>query len=161
MNALIVYYSMNGNTEYAARKIAERTGAETLRLEPVKAYPDRGVRKFLRGGKSAMMEEKPELRPYRFEAEKYDTIIFGFPVWAGNITPPLRTFISSNGAGDHVRYAAFACQSGSGAEKAFIKLKECLGHDLSKTLILIDPKGKPDPAKDKQIEEFCAELSRA
>ena len=84
MKALIVYYSMNGNTEYAARKIAERTGAETLRLEPVKAYPDRGVRKFLRGGKSAMMEEKPELRPYRFEAEKYDTIIFGFPAAFGS-----------------------------------------------------------------------------
>ena len=158
MKALIVYYSMNGNTAYAAGKIAERTGADTLRLEPVKAYPDSGLKKFLWGGKSAVMAEKPELKPYQFEADRYDTIIFGFPVWAGNIAPPLRTFIHDNRMDDSVRYAAFACQGGSGAEKAFGKLKDCLGHDLSKTLILNDPKDKPDPAKDVRIDEFCDAL---
>ena len=158
MKALIVYYSMGGNTEYAAKKIAERIGVETLRLEPVKAYPDSGFRKFLRGGKSAVMAEKPKLKPYRFDAGAYDTVIFGFPVWAGNITPPIRTFISDNRP-DAAGYAAFACQSGSGAEKAFKKLSECLGHELAKTLVLIDPKDKPDPAKDAQIEKFCRELT--
>ena len=158
MKTLIVYYSMGGNTAYAAQKIAERLDAETLRLEPVRAYPDKGFRKFLWGGKSAVMAEKPELRPYRFEPERYDTVIFGFPVWAGNIAPPLRTFISENRT-DDVRYAAFACQGGSGAEKAFGKLKDCLGHDLLKTLVLIDPKDKPDPAKDAQIEAFCEALT--
>ena len=158
VKALIVYYSMGGNTEYVARKIAEQTGAEMLRLEPVKAYPDSGFKKFLWGGKSAVMAEKPRLKPYQFKADQYDTIIFGFPVWAGNITPPLRTFIADSKPGAS-RYAAFACQSGSGAEKAFGKLKECLGHELSKTLILIDPKDKPDPAKDLQIDEFCRDLT--
>ena len=157
MSTLVVYYSMSGNTACAAKKIAERIGAETLALEPVKAYPDRGFRKFLWGGKSAVMAEKPELKPYSFDAAKYDRIIFGFPVWAGNVTPPLRTFIRDNELKAD-RYAAFACQSGSGAEKAFGKLRECLGKDLEKTLVLIDPKDKPDPAKDLQIEEFCDAL---
>ena len=83
MKALIVYYSMSGNTEYAAGRIAGRLGADLLRLEPEKAYPDSGFRKFFRGGKSAVMAEKPRLRPYQFDAGAYDTIIFGFPVWAG------------------------------------------------------------------------------
>ena len=157
MRALIVYYSMSGNTESVARKISERTGAEIIRLEPVKAYPDSGFRKFFWGGKSAVMAEKPELKPYSYEAVRYDIIIFGFPVWAGNITPPIRTFIHENKP-DAIRYAAFACQSGSGAEKAFRKLQDCLGHNLTKTLILIDPKDKPDPAKDVQIDEFCDSL---
>ena len=85
-------------------------------------------------------------------------MIFGFPVWAGNITPPLRTFLNDNPMKD-ARYAAFACQSGSGAEKAFGKLKACLGHDLVKTLVLVDPKDKPDPAKDLQIDTFCDTLA--
>lgn len=157
MKALVVYYSMSGNTEDTARKIAERTGADTLRLEPVKAYPDSGFRKFFWGGKSAVMAEKPELRPYQYEAGKYDTVIFGFPVWAGNVAPPIRTFIRDSKP-EAARFAAFACQGGSGAEKAFRKLGECLGHNLSKTLALIDPKDKPDPAKDVEIDEFCDSL---
>lgn len=157
MKTLIVYYSMGGNTEYAAEKMAERLGADLLRLEPVKAYPDSGFRKFFWGGKSAVMAEKPALKPYEFNADEYDSIIFGFPVWAGNITPPLRTFIGENEL-KASKYAAFACQSGSGAEKAFGKLQACLGHDLEKTLVLIDPKDKPDPAKDLEIEAFCDAL---
>ena len=158
MKALIVYYSMSGNTEYAAGRIADRLGADLLRLEPEKAYPDSGIRKFLWGGKSAVMAEKPRLKPYQFDADSYDTIIFGFPVWAGNITPPIRTFISENEM-RAARYAAFACQGGSGAGKAFGKLQACLGHDLVKTLVLIDPKDKPDPAKDRQIDAFCNALA--
>ena len=158
MKALIVYYSMSGNTEYAAGRIAERLGADLLRLEPEKAYPDSGIRKFLWGGKSAVMAEKPRLKPYKFDAEAYDTVIFGFPVWAANIAPPVRTFISENEM-RAARYAAFACQGGSGAGIAFGKLQACLGHDLVKTLVLIDPKDRPDPAKDRQIDAFCNALA--
>ena len=52
MKTLIVYYSLEGNTEYAAKKIADTCGFDTLRLEPVKKYPDSGFRKFFWGGKS-------------------------------------------------------------------------------------------------------------
>ncbi len=149
---------MSGNTEYAAGRIAERLGADILRLEPEKAYPDSGIRKFLWSGKSAVMAEEPRLKPYQFDADSYDTIIFGFPVWAANIAPPVRTFISENEM-RAARYAAFACQGGSGAGKAFGKLQACLGHDLVKTLVLIDPKDKPDPAKDRQIDAFCGALA--
>ncbi len=159
MKGLIVFYSMGGNTAYAAGRIGERTGADLLRLEPLKKYPDTGFRKFLWGGKSAVMAEKPELVPYQFDADKYDMIVFGFPVWAGNITPPIRTFIHENRLVS-ARYAAFACQSGSGAEKAFGKLEDCLGYDLSPTLILIDPKDKPDPEEDRRIDEFCDLLTK-
>ena len=158
MKSLIVYYSMGGNTEYTAGKIAEKLGADLLRLKPEKEYPDSGFAKFFWGGKSAVMAEKPKLKPYRFDAEEYDTVIIGFPVWAGTIAPPIRTFLHENEM-KAVRYAAFACQGGSGAERAFGKLKECLGHDLAETLVLVDPKDKPDPAKDLQIDRFCEALA--
>ena len=34
MKTIVVYYSMGGNTQQAAEKIAERLGAELLRLVP-------------------------------------------------------------------------------------------------------------------------------
>ena len=158
MKTLIVYYTLEGNTHYAAKKIASLLDADMLRIKPVKTYPRKGFRKFLWGGKSAVMAEKPELEPYTFDASAYDRIVFGFPVWAGNVTPPLRTFIKENDLSGK-RFAAFACQSGAGAEKAFEKLKTALGiRELDAELVLIDPKAKPDPINEKKISGFCGKL---
>ena len=160
MKTAVVYYSMSGNCEYTAEKIAQALDADLIRLEPQKAYPDSGARKFLWGGKSAVMGEAPALKPYKFEASAYDRIIFGFPVWAANPTPPIRTFIRDNKNGlSGKKFAAFACQSGNGAEKALAKLKKMLDTDtLEAELILIDPKEKPAPEKDQMIDDFCVKL---
>ena len=96
MKTLIVYYSLTGNVDFAARTLSERIGADTLRLEAQKAYPDKGFKKFFRGGKSAVTGEKPALVPYSFDAAAYNRIVFGSPVWAGTFAPPLRTFIEEN-----------------------------------------------------------------
>ena len=61
MKTLIVYYTLEGNTHYAAKKIASLLDADMLRIKPVKTYPRKGFRKFLWGGKSAVMAETPEL----------------------------------------------------------------------------------------------------
>ena len=158
MKTIIVYYSMGGNTEYAAQKVAEELGADLLRVEPKKAYPDSGFRKFLWGGKSAVMAETPELEPYEFDGTAYERGILGFPVWAGNVTPPIRTFLKENDLSGK-SLAAFACQSGAGAEKAFGKLLAAVGADkLEAELILIDPKDKPSEANEQKIRAFCEKL---
>ncbi len=160
MRTVIVYYSLEGNTEYAVKRIADHLCADMLRLEPVKAYPGSGFRKFFWGGKSAVMGETPELAPYRFDSAGCDRLIFGFPVWAGNITPPIRTFIRDN-ALQGKRIAAVACQSGAGAEKALGRLRQALGIDrLEAELILIDPKAKPSAENENKIMQFCEKLKR-
>ena len=107
-----------------------------------------------------MMAETPELEPYSFDAESYDRIIFGFPVWAGNITPPIRTFVKENDLKGK-RIAAFACQSGAGAEKAFGKLKAAIGiESMEAEMILIDPKSKPSAENDRKIRELCSKLQQ-
>ena len=160
MKNLIVYYSMLGNTEYAADIIAENTGADILRIEPEKAYPDKGFKKFLWGGKSAVMGDKPKLLPYEFDAGKYDRIIFGTPVWASTFTPPLRTFIADNGEKlKGKKFALFLCYAGGGADKAAEKLKKELGIDsFDAELVLTDPKDKPKEEDKTSILEFCEKL---
>lgn len=161
MKTAIVYYSMNGNTAMVAKKLAEGINADLIEIRPEKSYPNKGFKKFLWGGKSAVMAETPALVPYSFPAGEYDQIVFGFPVWAGNVTPPIRTFVQENkDVLKEKRIAAFACQSGSGGEKAFNKLLECLGQErLAATLILNDPKDRPKPDTDQKIEEFRSNLS--
>ncbi len=152
---------MSGNCEFTAKKIADAIGADLIRIEPEKAYPDSGFKKFFWGGKAAMMSETPALKPYDFDAPAYDLIIFGFPVWAANPTPPIRSFIKENA--DKLqgkKFAAFACQSGSGAEKALAKLKAMPGiGSLEAELILNDPKDRPAPENDRAIAAFCAKLA--
>lgn len=160
MKTLVVYYSLEGNTDFAAKRIAELLGADLLRVVPEKAYPDKGFRKFFWGGKSAVMAQTPPLRPYPFDAAAYERIVFGFPVWASCPAPPIRTFIRDNDLRGK-RFAAFACQSGSGAEKAFAKLRAALGAEaLDAQLVLIDPRSKPDEKNEEKIETFCDALDR-
>lgn len=160
MKTAIVYYSLNGNTAFVAEKIAKKLGAELICIESEKAYPNKGLAKFIHGGKSVLKNETPKLKPYDFNAEKFERIIFGTPVWASNIAPPIRSFIEENRAEiSGKRFAAFVCMAGSGAGKAMEKLKSCLGVDsLDAELVLIDPKNKPEESSEKPIANFCDAL---
>ena len=161
MRTAIVYYSMLGNSGFTAEKIAEKLDADMIRIEPDKAYPDKGAKKFLWGGKSAVMGEMPRLKPYEFDADKYDLIILGFPVWASRPAPPIRTFVEEfKGRLKGKKLAAFACQSGNGAEKAFSKLKEQIGIDrFVAELILIDPKTRSNSSNEDKIDLFCEKIT--
>lgn len=160
MKAAIVYFSLNGNTDFTVKKIAEKTGADLIRLVPVKAYPDSYWKQLFWGGKSVVMGEKPKLEPYTFDADKYDMIIFATPVWASTFAPPLKTFIVENKAKlKGKRFAAVTCFTQSGDEKTYKKLKEILEIDtLEPVLGLADPKTKPSPANEDKINEFCEKL---
>ncbi len=160
MKTLVVYYSLEGNTAMVAEKLGEALGAELLRLEPEKAYPDHGASKFLWGGKSAVMGEKPALRPYSFLPEDYDRVIIGFPVWAGIFAPPIRSFVSENlDALKGKLLAAYACEAGSGGERALQKLKKLLGiESFAAEMVLIDPKSRPSDGNDARLREFCRRL---
>lgn len=160
MKALVVYYSMSGNAKMIAKAVGKDLGADTLALYPVKTYPDKGFKKYFWGGKSAVMGQKPKLQPYIFDAEKYDTIIFGSPVWASSFAPPLRTFIEDNRAAlENKRFAAYVCYMGSGDQKALAKLKKLLGTEsLAAELSLIEPKDGKESETAVKIKSFCEKL---
>ena len=156
MKTIVICYSLTGNTAWTARRLAEALGADLLELKSRKAYPDRGFRKFLRGGKSAMAAECPPLEPYDFHAGQYDRVIFATPLWAGRITPPLRTFLTEQRAAlSGKRFAAVICCSGGKADKALAQIRELLGAELDAAVRLVDPKDRPAPDNDRRLEEFC------
>ena len=160
MKALVVYYSLEGNSEYVANRIKEKNGADLLKLIPKKAYHDKGFAKFFWGGKSAVMAEKPDLEEYDVDLSAYERVVFGFPVWASNFTPPIRTFVEDKK--EELRgkkQAAYACQSGAGAEKALAKLAKAVGiDDFEQKAVFIDPLAKKSDETEAKIEAFCDNL---
>lgn len=162
MRTAIIYYSMSGNTDYVANKMAEKLKGsdeiDIIKIEPQKAYPDKGALKFFWGGKSAVMGEKPKLLPYSFSSGDYDRIIIGTPVWASNFAPPIRTFIFENQNIREKKVAVFACCSGD-AVKAIDRMRKYIGIDrFEAELVLIDPKDKIKPEDDDKINSFCKNL---
>lgn len=163
MKTAIVYYSMSGNTEYVANKLANelKTSSEVdiIRIYPQKEYPSTGAKKFIWGGKSAVMGETPELQPYEFHSERYDKIILGTPVWASTFAPPIRTFVNQNIDIVGNKIAVFICFSGGGADKTLAKLKRHIGIEkFEAELILIDPKENLKEEDNVKISEFCSTL---
>ena len=156
MKKAIVYYSMSGNTEYVANKIKNQISSDIIRLYPVNEYPNSGFKKYFWGGKSAVMKESPKLEKYAFDANKYDEIIIGSPIWAGNVTPPIRTFIKENKAKlKNKKISIFLCYSGLGAKKVLDSLKKELEiNNFNKTIFLLDPKDKNSKEIESAIDNF-------
>ena len=160
MKTAVVYYSLEGNTRYAAEKVADALEADIIELVPKKAYPDRGFKKFFWGGKAATMKDKPELEPYGFDSSKYDLVVLCTPVWAGTFTPPLRTFLSENDLSSK-RVAVVASSSGGSAEKCISRLMEAAGaSSIAAQVSLVDPKTRPSEENEKLLNDFTDELGR-
>lgn len=158
MKTAIVYYSLQGNIRYVSGKVAAGTGADLIELIPVKAYPDKGMIKFIWGGSAVTFKKKPDLKPYSFNASDYDLVILATPVWAGTFTPPLRTFLEDNDlAGKKI--AVIASSAGGDSAKCINALKDLSKADaLVAQLSLVDPKDKPSEANDKLIEDFISKV---
>ncbi|MBR6184849.1 MAG: flavodoxin family protein [Clostridia bacterium] len=160
MKAAVVFYSLTGNTRFAAQEAAKRLHADLIEVRPENAFPDKGVRKFFRGGKSAVMKETPKLLPYAFEAEQYDLVVLATPVWAGTMSPPIRAFITENLASLRDKaLAALVCCGGGKTDKAFERIETLAGgHALKAKAVLIDPKARPDQDNEKRLDDFCRAL---
>ncbi len=155
MKAVVISYSLTGNCSYVSGIISEETGCAVVSLDTVTPYPVKGLTKFFQGGKAALQRQMPELKPYALP-EDADIVIFGMPVWASHITPPILTFISENRSWlETKKIAAFVCQAGSGGEKVLDLLEKELKKPLIASLVLNDPKNRKDEAKDAAIRAFA------
>ena len=115
-DTIVIYYSLEGNVDFVAKKIAENLGADTYRIETLKEYPKKGVLKFFHGGKDVVSGVKPELKGELPSLEGYDKIIIGTPVWAAKPAAPLNTFFDKvNLSGK--KCCTFASSAGGNSKK--------------------------------------------
>lgn len=92
--ALVVYYSRTGNTKKVAEDIAVALNADIEQLVDKKDYS--GVMGFMKAGKAASKEQPADLAPVKYDPSKYEMVILGTPVWAWNMTPAIRAYITNN-----------------------------------------------------------------
>lgn len=99
---LVVYYSATGNTESVANYIAEATGADMLKLEPVEPYSGGDLDWTDQNSRVVYEHDNPEARKMELVAatvddwDSYDTVFIGYPIWWGIAAWPVDSFIEAN-----------------------------------------------------------------
>ena len=157
MKRLVVYYSLSGNTEEAAKKIAGKLGADLLKLETKKRMPKGFAAQILVGGGQVMMNHIPELMPYSTNIEDYDEIVLGSPIWNGKGVPAVNAFLKDEKAAKKVT-ALFFLSAGGDTKKGLEAITKKLPN-LETTVSLLDKKQEGSRSNDAKIEEFVSLVS--
>lgn len=101
MNAVIVYFTHSGNTELAAKQVAEATGAKMIRLMPEQPYSSEDVdwvNEQSRCTREHLNQSlRPAIKPVDIDFVKVDTVFVGFPIWWHEEPAVIRTFLDDYG----------------------------------------------------------------
>lgn len=123
MKTLIVYYSRTGTTEALARQLAEKLGAD---VEPlVDPTPRQGIKGFWSGAVDARKKTLAELPELHHNPAYYDCVLVGTPVWAGDMTPAVRAFLTKFADAD-AAFGLFATTSMSDLDKTLTSMASLL-----------------------------------
>ena len=93
MGCMVVFYSNDGNTRLAAEELAKQKDAKLFELKEKKGKR-KGFFGFMSSGFGASTKKKSALiNHYSEETKKFDTVYIGSPVWAGNSSPAVNTYV--------------------------------------------------------------------
>lgn len=151
MKIIIVYFSQTGNTRKLAVKIYEILKSKNLDVDLFE-IEDKEKCCFLKNCFNAIFEKivKIDKVPH---IEKYDLIFIGTPIWAGKITPYIRSFLKDIELKNKKVFLFTTYGSGFGknlAMKEFIKLVEMKD---GKIIGLIEVKGRKVEESIDNIKE--------
>jgi len=126
MKTLVAYFSATGNTEAVAKDLAEVTGATLYEIKPEVKYTATDLDWTVKTSRSSVEMQDKSSRPAIIkdlaDADSYDLIYIGFPVWWYTAPTIINTFIETYGfAGKTVVF--FATSGGSTIDKADTEFK--------------------------------------
>jgi flavodoxin len=122
--ALVVFYSMTGNTKKIARYIAGILGSD---IEPIRLSDSKlETESHLKVSLSAIRHESPSIRNASHNPALYEVIIICTPIWSRNISSPVRAYISTY-SGSFKKVAFLCTMNSSGDKKVFKDMEELCG----------------------------------
>ena len=121
MKTLVAYFSATGTTEAVAKELAEMTGATLYEIKPEVKYTAADLDWRNKESRSTIEMQDKSSRPAIVkdlkDADSYDVIYIGFPVWWYTAPTIINTFIEAYGfEGKTVIF--FATSGGSSIDKA-------------------------------------------
>ena len=126
MKTLVAYFSATGTTEAVAKDLAEVTGATLYEIKPEVRYTAADLDWNVKTSRSSVEMQDRNFRPAIVkdlkDADSFDRIFIGFPVWWYTAPTIINTFIETYGfQGKNVIF--FATSGGSSIDKANAEFK--------------------------------------
>lgn len=156
MKRLVVYYSLSGNTEEVAEKVAKGLDADVLKLETVKAMPKSFAAQIFVGGGQVMMNHIPKLKPFNVDVDSYDEIVLGSPIWNSKGVPAINAFLKDEKVASKVT-SLFFLSGGGEVQKGLDAITKHLPN-LKKSVSLLDKKHEDSKFNDDKINEFINDI---
>ena len=153
MKILVLYYSLDGNTEAIGEAIAKRVGGDSAKLVRVKRVrPYNGYRRF-KARMEVARKKKPDIFPFKWDPRDYDLIFIGTPVWYDSYNPVFNTLFSVIKIYDR-KIALFSCGEND-SDKALLKFS-----NLLQDSVILDKRNWVEPLwwdDDAQTEQALKE----
>ena len=154
MKSLVVYYSRTGNAKFVAETIAAELGSDLEEIVDLKKRD--GKLGYLSGGSDAARGKETKIAETKRSPAEYDLIIVGTPVWAGKLTPAIRTYLGKNDLSGK-KVAVFFTQGGTKPQSTE-KIKALMPNsNIIGELSLTSPLGNKEES-EKQISTWCSKL---
>jgi menaquinone-dependent protoporphyrinogen IX oxidase len=91
MKTLIVYFTRTGNTKKIVDTLQTELNADVEKID------EEGIRYgplgWLKSGRQGASKADVEITPLKVDPSSYELVVMASPVWAGNVSAPMRAFI--------------------------------------------------------------------
>lgn len=126
MKALITYYSYSGITEKVIaifKEVLERKSE----LKIQKLRPKEEITSFFGQCMAARFKKRCEIEEVLFDANGFDTVVIGLPVWAFAPTPAMNTYLDKvTGLNNKKLIVLLTSGSGAGVKMCFKYIRDVL-----------------------------------
>ena len=129
MKTLIACYSFTGNTLKAAESLKKATGADLVRIEPVKDT------NYLMKCVNALLKRRTPIKPCTTDLRGYDAVVICTPVWASSAPPGVNQYMDELKNADGKKFAVLVSYGGSGDKSVVSQVRAALE---SKKMTFID-----------------------
>ncbi len=155
---MVVYYSRDGLTKKIALSLVDLLQADSEEL--VDLTNRRGIWGWLFAGRDAVKRKLTRLQQTGKSPADYDLVVVGSPVWAGNLTPAVRTYLADHGS--RLKRTAFFCSKGGTAARNFFpEMSAAAGGLLPIATLEITAADDKTGAATHKVLQFVNEIKRA
>ncbi len=152
MKALVVYYSRTGTTRDLALELAQKLDCDIEEIIDKKSR--KGILGWIHGGKDALKKSLTKIESKK-NPKEYDIVIVGSPVWAGTISPAIRTYLDKH----TLKRSAFFATSGTGKpQKAFIDMLQLTLSAKNVAKLCLSTKDVMSRSAEKTIDSFVEKI---
>ncbi|MCJ7471743.1 MAG: NAD(P)H-dependent oxidoreductase [Actinobacteria bacterium] len=156
-NILVVYYSRTGSTRKVAEYITKQLGADMEMIIDMKKRS--GAFGFITGAIDALKRKETEISGIKKDPSKYDLIIVGSPMWAGNMPPAIRTYLNKYKA--NIKSVAFFATSGGPSQgKIFEKVRSFLDRELISLMGICTKELNDDSIFEAKLSSFIESITQ-